>query len=206
MATPIPLCQPTQYPSTLALVAIPQVGTPHTIPSTIVDFCGHAHTQFQQSPIFHLIVINFAPAHHILGPSLPNSTLLSNFLLSNSTPLLIFAHTHIHLLLIVINSASAQCLCATTIHPPPVFPPLHHQSVVAHTTHVICLLHCGLGCPPHCGWVGVLVVLGDGLGESWLCGRSCSWRYSLLCAKIFFLFYLRLTCIMFCQLLSESFD
>src|SRR5260221_14536706 len=28
-------------------------------------------------------------------------------------------------------------------------------------------------------------------------GRSCSWRYSLLCAKIFFLFYLRLTCIMF---------
>ena len=37
-------------------------------------------------------------------------------------------------------------------------------------------------------------------------GRSCSWRYSLLCAKIFFLFYLRLTCIMFCQLLSESFE
>src|SRR5258708_10630999 len=136
MATPIPLCQPTQYPSTLALVAIPWVGTPHvcaphTIPSTIVDFCGHAHTQFQQSPIFHLIVINFAPAHHILGPSLPNSTLLSNFLLSNSTPLLIFAHTHIHLLLIVINSASAQCLCATTIHPPPLFPPLHQSSVVS---------------------------------------------------------------------------
>src|SRR5260221_14523613 len=43
---------------------IPQVGTPHvcaphTIPSTIVNFRGHAHTQFQQSPIFHLIVINF---------------------------------------------------------------------------------------------------------------------------------------------------
>src|SRR5260221_5387506 len=37
-------------------------------------------------------------------------------------------------------------------------------------------------------------------------GRSCSWRYSLLCAKIFFLFYLGLTCIMFCQLLSESFE
>src|SRR5258708_39141723 len=37
-------------------------------------------------------------------------------------------------------------------------------------------------------------------------GRSCSWRYSLLHAKIFFLFYLRITCIMFCQLLSESFE
>src|SRR5258707_13077002 len=37
-------------------------------------------------------------------------------------------------------------------------------------------------------------------------GRSCSWRYSLLCAKFFFLFYLGLTCIMFCQLLSESFE
>src|SRR5260221_12663672 len=72
-----------------------------------------------------------------------------------------FSHTH----------TSTQCLWATTIHPPPLFPPLHHQSVVAHATHVICLLHCGLGCPPHCGWVGVLVVLGDGLGESWLCGR-----------------------------------
>src|SRR6266436_264385 len=146
MATPIPLCQPTQYPSTLAPVAIPWVGTPHvctphTVPSTIVDFCGHACTQFQQSPIFHLIVI---------------------------------------------NSASAQCLWATTIHPPPVFPPLHHRSVVAHTTHVTCLLHCGLGCPLHCGWVGVLVVLGDELGESQLCGRSCSWRYSLLHAKFFF--------------------
>src|SRR5258708_27992113 len=80
------------------------------------------------------------------------------------------------------------------------------RSVAAHTTHVICLLHCGLGCPLHCGWVGVLVVLGDGLGESWLCGRSCSWRYSLLHARFFFLFYLGLTCIMFCQLLSESFE
>src|SRR5258708_17581269 len=44
------------------------------------------------------------------------------------------AHTCICLLSIVINSASTQCLWATTIHPPPVFPPLHHQSVVAHTT------------------------------------------------------------------------
>src|SRR5260221_3011603 len=61
---------------------IPQVGTPHTIPLTIVNFHGHMHTQFQQSPIFHLIVIDFVPAHHILGLSLPNSTLLSNFLLS----------------------------------------------------------------------------------------------------------------------------
>src|SRR5260370_8097167 len=96
MATPIPLCQPTQYPSTLALVAIPQVGTPHTIPSTIVDFCGHAHTQFQQSPIFHLIVIDFAPAHHILGPSLPSSTLLSNFLLLTFHTIVDFC-THTHL-------------------------------------------------------------------------------------------------------------
>ena len=159
-----------------------------------------------------MIVIDFAPAHHILGPSPPNSTLLSNFY-QHSTPLSIFAHMHIHLLSIVINSMSAQCLWATTIHPPPVFPPLHHQSVVAHATHVICLLRCGLGCPlPMHGWVGVLVVLGDGLGESWLvAGRSCSWRYSLLpvlhgrCQN-FFLFYLRLTCIMFHQLLSESFE
>src|SRR5258705_11977902 len=95
MATPIPLCQPTQYPSTLALVAIPQVGTPHTIPSTIVDFCGHVHTRFQQSPIFHLIVIDFAPAHHILGLSLPNSTLLSNFLLLTFHTIVDFCtHTH----------------------------------------------------------------------------------------------------------------
>src|SRR5258708_24167875 len=57
---------------------IPWVGTPHVC------------TQFQQSPIFHLIVIDFAPAHHILGPSLPNSTLLSNFLLST------FHTTHMH--------------------------------------------------------------------------------------------------------------
>src|SRR5258706_5440716 len=63
-------------------VGTPHVCTPHTVPLTIVDFCGHVHTQFQQSPIFHLIVIDFAPAHCILGPSLPNSTLLSNFLLS----------------------------------------------------------------------------------------------------------------------------
>src|SRR5258705_1722661 len=96
MATPIPLCRPTQYPSTLALAAIPRVGTPHvctphTVPPTIVDFRGHMCTQFQQSPIFHLIVIDFAPAHHILGPSLPNSTLLSNFLLST------FHTTHTHL-------------------------------------------------------------------------------------------------------------
>src|SRR5260221_4932797 len=100
MATPIPLCRPTQYPSTLALAAIPQVGTPHvcaphTVPLTIVNFCGHMHTQFQQSPIFHLIVIDFAPAHHILGPSLPNSTLLSNFLLSTFHTIVDFrTHTH----------------------------------------------------------------------------------------------------------------
>src|SRR5260370_22584680 len=43
-------------------------------------------------------------------------------------------------------------------------------------------------------------------GHGCVVGRSCSWRYSLLCAKIFFLFYLGLTCIMFCQLLSESFE
>src|SRR5258708_39045110 len=130
MATPIPLCRPTQYPSTLALVAIPQVGTPHvcaphTVPLTIVDFCGHVCTQFQQSPIFHLIVIDFAPAHHILGHSLPNSTFLSNFLLSTFHTIVDFC-THSHLLSIVINSASTQCLWATTIHPPPVSPPLHH--------------------------------------------------------------------------------
>src|SRR5258708_3514980 len=90
-----------------------------------IDHCGQACTRFQQSPIFHLIVIDFAPAHRILGPSPPNSTLLSNFY-QHSTPLSIFAHMHIHLLSIVINSVSAQCLWATTIHPPPVFPPLHH--------------------------------------------------------------------------------
>src|SRR5258708_1765493 len=118
MATPIPLCQPTQYPSMLALVAIPS---------------------------FHGLVHHMC-AHHTLSHR-PLSTFMG-------------MHTH----------ASAQCLWATTIHPPPVFPPLHHRSVVAHTTHVICLLHCGLGCPPCCSWVGVLVVLGDGLGESWLCG------------------------------------
>src|SRR5260221_8642 len=79
---------------------IPQVGTPHvcaphTVPSTIVDFCGHVHTRFQQSPIFHLIVIDFAPAHHILGLSLPNSTLLSNFLLLTFHTIVDF-HTHTH--------------------------------------------------------------------------------------------------------------
>ncbi len=155
-------------------VGTPHVCAPHTIPSTIVDFCGHACAQFQQSPIFHLIVIDFAPAHRILGPSPPNSTLLSNFY-RHSTPLSIFAHTHICLLLIVINSTSAQCLWATTIHPPPVFPPLHHRSVVAHATHVLHLLHCGLGCPlPMHGWVGVLVVLGDGLGShGCVAGSSC---------------------------------
>src|SRR5258708_13168813 len=52
-------------------------------------------TQFQQSPIFHLIVINFAPPHHILGLSLPNSTLLSNFLLSTFHTIVDFrTHTH----------------------------------------------------------------------------------------------------------------
>src|SRR5258708_23732287 len=62
---------------------IPWVGTPHVC------------TRFQQSPIFHLIVIDFAPAHHILGPSLPNSTLLSNFLLSTFHTIVEF-HTHMH--------------------------------------------------------------------------------------------------------------
>src|SRR5260221_960855 len=100
MATPIPLCRPTQYPSTLALAAIPRVGTPHvcaphTVPLTIVDFCGHVCTQFQQSPIFHLIAINFVPAHHILGPPPPNSTLLSNFLLSTFHTIVDF-RTHMH--------------------------------------------------------------------------------------------------------------
>src|SRR5258708_11146728 len=56
----------------------------------------------------------------------------------HSTPLLIFAHTCIHLLSIVINSASTQCLWATTIHPPPVFPPLHHRSVAAHAMSYAC--------------------------------------------------------------------
>src|SRR5258708_11785975 len=83
-------------------VGTPHVCAPHTVPSTIVDFHGHGCTRFQQSPIFHLIVIDFAPAHHILGPSPPNSTLLSNFY-QHSTPLSIFAHTHIHLLSIVID-------------------------------------------------------------------------------------------------------
>src|SRR5260221_3693144 len=155
---------------------IPRVGTPHvcaphTVPLTIVDFCGHVCTQFQQSPIFHLIVINFVPAHHILGPPHPIPPFSATSFYQHSTPLLIFAHTCIHLLLIVINSTSAQCLWATTIHPPLVFPPLHHQSVEAHATHVICLLHCGLGGPPHSGWVGGIVVLGDWLGQSWVAGR-----------------------------------
>src|SRR5258708_1159129 len=78
---------------------IPQVGTPHTIPSTFVNFCGHMHTRFQQSPIFHLIVIDFVPAHCILGLSLPNSTpnstLLSNFLLLTFHTIVDFrTHTH----------------------------------------------------------------------------------------------------------------
>src|SRR5258708_32332875 len=89
MSTPIPLHQPTQYPSTLALAAIPSFHglvhhmCAHHTPShqPLLTFVGMC-TQFQQSPIFHLIVIDFAPAHCILGPSLPNSTLLSNFLLS----------------------------------------------------------------------------------------------------------------------------
>src|SRR5258707_13966687 len=127
MATPIPLCQPTQYPSMLALAAIPS---------------------------FHRLV------HHMCVHHTPSHRPLSTFM-GMCTP-----NFNNHL-----NSASTQCLWATTIHPPLVFPPLHHQSVVADTTHVICLLHCGLGCPLCCGWVGVLVVLGDGLGESWLCGR-----------------------------------
>src|SRR5258708_21416575 len=117
MATPIPLCQPTQYPSTLALAALPRVGTPHvctphTIPSTIVDFCGHACTQFQQSPIFHLIVIDFAPAHHILGPSLPNSTLLSNFLLLTFHTIVDFC-TH----------TSTFCQLSSTLHLPNAYGP-----------------------------------------------------------------------------------
>src|SRR5258708_9787448 len=79
---------------------IPQVGTPHvcaphTVPLTIVNFHGHMHTRFQQSPIFHLIVIDFAPAHCILGLSLPNSTLLSNFLLLTFHTIVDFC-THMH--------------------------------------------------------------------------------------------------------------
>src|SRR5258708_26173573 len=95
-------------------VGTPHVCTPHTIPSTIVDFCGHTHTQFQQSPIFHLIVIDFAPAHRILGPSPPNSTLLSNFY-QHSTPLSIFAHMHIHL------SQLSSTLCLPNPYGPPPF-------------------------------------------------------------------------------------
>src|SRR5258708_12124817 len=60
------------------------------------DFHGHTCTRFQQSPIFHLIVIDFAPAHHILGLSLPNSTLLSNFHLSTFHTIVDFC-THMHL-------------------------------------------------------------------------------------------------------------
>src|SRR5258707_13818021 len=115
MATPIPLCQPTQYPSTLALVAIPQVGTPHTIPSTIVDFCGHTHSRFQQSLIFHLIVIDFAPAHHILGPSLPNSTLLSNFLLLTFHTIVDFC-THMHLPFVDCHQWHADSTCTAFSH------------------------------------------------------------------------------------------
>src|SRR5260221_7339453 len=92
---------------------IPQVGTPHVC------------TQFQQSPIFYLIVIDFAPAHHILGLSLPNSTLLSNFLLLTFHTIVDF-HTHMHLPFVNCHQLCTQCLWATTIHPPPVFPPLHH--------------------------------------------------------------------------------
>src|SRR5258705_8509796 len=63
----------------------------------------------------------------------PSQQLLSTF----HTIVDFCTHTHIHLLSIVINSVSTQCLWATTIHPPPVFPPLHHRSVVAHAS-VLC--------------------------------------------------------------------
>jgi len=178
MATPIPLHQPAQCPSMLALVAIPSFHrlvhhmcahhTPSHWPlSTFVGMCtpnfnNHPSSTWLSSTLHQPIIFWASPC--------PIPPFSATSFYQHSTPLLIFTHTHIHLLLIVINSTSAQCLWATTIHPPLVFPPLHHQSVAAHATHVICLLHCGLGCPPHCGWVGVLVVLGDGLGESWLCG------------------------------------
>ena len=101
------------------------------------------HTQFQQSPIFHLIVIDFAPAHHILGPSPPNSTLLSNFY-QHSTPLSIFAHTHIHLLSIVIDSVSTQFLWATTINQLwPTLPMLYTHSAVAWG--ILCPCMVGVG-------------------------------------------------------------
>src|SRR5258708_2074127 len=64
------------------------------------------------------------------GP-LPTQFHPSQQLLSTFHTIVNFAHMHIHLLSIVIDSVSAQCLWATTIHPPLVFPPLHHQSVVA---------------------------------------------------------------------------
>src|SRR5260221_3485270 len=123
-------------------------------------------TQFQKSPIFHLIVIDFAPAHHILGLSLPNSTLLSNFLLLTFHTIVDF-HTHMHLPFV---DCHQLCICPMPMghhHPPSTSFSTSSPSISCGPCY---LLHCGLGCPPHCGWVGVLVVLGDGLGESWLCG------------------------------------
>src|SRR5258707_3289550 len=79
--------------------------------------------------------------------------------------------------------ASAFCQLSSTLHPPNAYGPPPST------------LHQFWWC-----WV-----MGWG-SHGCVAGRSCSWRYSLLCAKIFFLFYLRLTCIMFCQLLSESFE
>src|SRR5258708_24741613 len=73
---------------------IKAVGVPLKVSSS-TSYCDMC-TQFQQSPIFHLIVIDFVPAHHILGLSLPNSTLLSNFLLSTFHTIVDFC-THMHL-------------------------------------------------------------------------------------------------------------
>src|SRR5258708_4519587 len=131
MATPIPLHQPTQHPSTLALAAIPS---------------------------FHGLVHHMC-AHHTLS----------------HRPLLTFMGMHTH--------ASAFCQLSSTLHLPNAYGPPPST------------LHQFWWC-----WV-----MGWG-SHGCVVGRSCSWRYSLLCAKIFFLFYLGLTCIMFCQLLSESFE
>ncbi len=166
MATPIPLHQPTQYPSTLALVAIPSfhrlvhhMCAHHTLShQPLLTFVGMHAPNFNNHPSSIWLSSTLHQPIIFWAPPCPIPPFSATSFYRHSTSLLIFAHTCICLLSIVINSASAQCLWATTIHPPPVFPPLHHQSVV------------------------------------------------LLCAKIFFLFYLRLTCIMFCQLLSESFE